>query len=172
MKEKRLRKLAADHGLSREKLLEKLGSGDLVIADEGRAFETEAARAARREVKLTKWAQRLAPFDVDYRALDKSARKDARARWRADRALARLAKALGRSQRADVSTVGDGLVRRDGKFFRTLDGRLVKASSSLETADGLRKAQEAADAREPSDIHGSRPRIDYEAHAARVRRSL
>jgi len=110
MKKSQLRKIAADKGITPKRVRELLKSGDLLVVDEETAgFQPEAAETAEREDKVKRWAARLAPFGVDYVALSKAERKEYRARWRADRALGRLEKAIGGS----TPKVSDGRVRGD-----------------------------------------------------------
>jgi hypothetical protein len=121
MRKSQLRKLAAEHGLSRKQLTKELAAGNIQVVEEGAAFSAapDEDRRARKAVKLRKWSERLAAFGLDYKSLSRAERREARARWRADRALVRLAKVIGGSAQGDRDSaasapVGDWVTTRSG----------------------------------------------------------
>ena len=65
------------------------------ITPEERALAKEA-KQIRRAAKREKWGRRAAAVGIDFGVLSKAQRQEFKLRWRADRALVKLEKVVGR----------------------------------------------------------------------------
>jgi hypothetical protein len=147
MNDAQLQRLAAETGLSKKKLLRKLASGAINVAEEGAAFSsTEAdklAKRAKKDAKLKKWSARLAVHGVNYKSLSKAERREARARWRVERALGRLEKVLGGKGTKRTAGRSDRIVDTAAEHVgRTRAGQLVALTKAADPAADSRRLSE------------------------------